>query len=146
MEKNKMSKNKNYYELLELNKIKNENGNITIIEKSTDFKFNLNRVYFLSNVPSGITRGGHAHKKLHQLIIPINGSFDIKLDNGKEKKSINLNNESVGLRIYPMTWREISNFSPGSICLVLASEEYDENDYIRKYDEFLELINNVNEF
>ena len=99
--------------------------------------FEIKRVYYLYDVPGGAERGGHAHKNLEQYIIAMSGSFDISLDDGVEKKKIHLNRSYYGLYVCPMIWREIDNFSSGSVCMVLASDYYDEDDYFRDYNEFL---------
>jgi hypothetical protein len=122
--------------VIQLNKIENPAGNITIIENGTHLPFDTKRIYYLYDVPGGAERGGHAHKVLRQLIVAASGSFDVILDDGKNKKIINLNRSYFGLMIVPGIWREIVNFSSGAICLVLASHKYDERDYIRDYSEF----------
>lgn len=122
---------------IELNRIYNENGSISVVQNSLDIPFDVNRIYYLYDIPSGSERGGHAHKILQQLIIAASGSFDIILDDGKQKTTVNLNRPNVGLLLPPGLWRELNNFSSGSICLVLASHEYSEEDYIREYEEFL---------
>jgi hypothetical protein len=99
--------------------------------------FDIQRVYYLYDVPGGAERGGHAHKALHQFIIAISGSFDILLDDGKNKKRVHLSRSYNGLYICPMIWRELDNFSSGSVCLVLASNKYEESDYYRDYNEFM---------
>jgi hypothetical protein len=124
--------------VVELNKIHNPAGNITIVQNGDDQPFNIKRIYYLYDVPSGSERGGHAHKKLFQLIVAASGSFDVILDDGRNKKIIQLNRPNFGLLIFPGIWREVVNFSSGAICLVLASEKYDESDYIRKHETFLE--------
>ena len=126
----------------ELPKIHNRGGNITPIDSGLNLPFQIARTYYLYDIPGGETRGGHAHKNLHQLIIAASGSFDILLDDGVNKKTVNLNRPYYGLHIVPGIWRELSNFSSGSICLVLASEKYDENDYFRDYNNFLKTKNN----
>jgi len=123
-------------DVIELKKIHNRAGNITVIDDRSDFPFSVKRVYYLYDVPSGGERGGHAHKKLHQLVVAASGYFEVVLDDGKFKKVIGLNRPSFGLYIIPGIWRELVNFSSGAICLVLASEKYDEEDYIRDYSEF----------
>ena len=123
--------------LIELPKVSDPRGNLTFIEGNTHIPFGIQRVYYLYDVPGGAERGGHAHKALHQLIIAMSGSFDIVLDDGTEKKRIHLNRSYFGLYVCPMMWREIDNFSSGSVCMVLASNLYDESDYFRDYDEFL---------
>jgi len=125
--------------IIELPIIHNRAGNITAINEVNDIPFKIKRVYYLYDVPGGEERGGHAHKKLYQLVVAASGSFDIVLDDGKMKKSINLNRPYFGLSIVPGIWREIVNFSSGSICLVLASEFYSIKDYIRDYQLFRNL-------
>ncbi len=123
--------------MLELPKISDPRGNLTFIEGGSHIPFDIRRVYYLYDVPGGAERGGHAHKQLHQLIIAMSGSFDIVLDDGYKKKSIHLNRSYIGLYVCPMMWREINNFSSGSVCMVLASNFYDEEDYYRNYESFL---------
>ena len=118
---------------IELPKIHNPAGNITALNENIDLPFRIKRVYYLYDVPGGEERGGHAHKNLYQLVVAASGSFDIVLDDGINKKTIQLNRPYFGLNIIPGIWREISNFSSGSICLVLASEFYNSADYIRDY-------------
>jgi hypothetical protein len=120
-----------------LPKISDPRGNLTFLESSRHIPFAIKRVYYLYDIPGGAERGGHAHKALHQLIIAISGSFDIHLDDGFEKKTIHMNRSFKGLYICPMIWRQIDNFSSGAICLVMASERYDELDYYRDYDDFI---------
>ncbi len=123
--------------VVELSKIHNPAGNITIVQNSDDLPFDVKRVYYLYDVPGGSERGGHAHKGLYQLIVAASGSFDVIIDDGRQKKIIQLNRPNFGLMVIPGIWREIVNFSSGAICFVLASEKYSEDDYIRKYDEFI---------
>lgn len=124
--------------LINLPKISDPRGKLSYIEGGVHLPFDIKRVYYLYDVPSGMVRGGHAHKNLHQLIIPISGSFDISLEDARgDKQTFHLNSPDIGLYICPMIWRDISNFSQGAVCMVLASAPYDEGDYIRKYDEFL---------
>lgn len=127
--------------VLELPKIKNRAGNITAIENNISIPFDVKRVYYLYDVPGGEARGGHAHKNLHQLIVAVSGSFDVMIDDGKNKKIVHLDRSYYGLQIVPGIWRELMNFSSGAICLVLASEKYDENDYIRDYSLFKNIKN-----
>jgi hypothetical protein len=127
--------------ILELNKIHNRAGNITIVEGHKNIPFSIKRLYYIYDIPGGEDRGGHAHKELYQLIIAASGSFDVIIDDGRGKKSIQLNRPYFGLLIVPGIWREIVNFSSGAICLVLASERYFEEDYIRDYNKFI-LIKN----
>ena len=123
--------------ILPLNKIHNRAGNITVIDVKKHLPFDIKRVFYFYDIPSGVGRGGHAHKELHQLIIAMSGSFDVVLDDGKEKKRVHLNRSYNGLYVCPMIWRELDNFSSGSVCMVLASNKYDENDYYRDYAEFM---------
>jgi hypothetical protein len=123
--------------ILELNKISEPRGNLTFIEGGRHVPFQIQRVYYLYDVPGGAERGGHAHKALHQFIIAMSGSFDVVLDDGREKKRFHLNRSYYGLYVCPMIWRELDNFSSGSVCLVLASNLYDESDYFRDYNPFL---------
>jgi dTDP-4-dehydrorhamnose 3,5-epimerase-like enzyme len=126
--------------IIQLPKISDPRGNLTFIEGSQHIPFNINRVYYLYDVPGGSLRGGHAHKDLSQLIIAMSGSFDVLLDDGKERKKFHLNRSYHGLFVCPMIWRELDNFSSGSICMVLASNVYDESDYYRDYNEYLKVI------
>lgn len=123
--------------IIDLPKIANPLGNLTFIEAGRHAPFEIKRVYYLYDVPGGAERGGHAHRELHQLMIAMSGSFDVLLDDGYQKKKFHLNRSYYGLYICPMVWREIDNFSSGSVCLVLASAFYDESDYIRDYDAFV---------
>jgi dTDP-4-dehydrorhamnose 3,5-epimerase-like enzyme len=106
-----------------------------------DIPFDVKRLYYLYDVPGGAERGGHAHKGLHQLIVAASGSFDVVLDDGKNRKVVELNRPYYGLYVIPGIWRELINFSSGAICLVLASEKYNIDDYIRDYEEFLKYSN-----
>jgi len=124
--------------IVELPKIDDPRGSLTFIEADRHIPFSFQRVYYLYDVPGGAERGGHAHKALHQLIIAMSGSFDIHLDDGLEKKTVHLNRSYYGLYVPPMMWREIDNFSSGSVCMVLASDYYDELDYYRDYGKFCE--------
>lgn len=126
--------------IVELPVIHDPRGNLTFIESNRHVKFDIKRVYYLYDVPGGAERGGHAHKQLHQLIIAMSGSFDIIIDDGHNKKKIHLNRSYQGLYICPMIWREIDNFSSGAVCMVLASDYYDEKDYYRDYDEFSNMV------
>jgi hypothetical protein len=123
--------------ILELDKHSHEKGNISIVQNGKEVPFNINRVYYLYDVPGGVDRGAHGHKELRQLIIAASGSFDLILNDGNNKRKITLNRPYVGLLIVPGIWREIINFSSGSICMVVASHKYDEADYIRNYEDFL---------
>jgi hypothetical protein len=128
--------------VVELVKIHNPAGNITIIQNGGREPFDIKRVYYLYDVPGGSERGGHAHKALHQLIVAASGSFDVILDDGRNKKIIQLNRPNFGLLVVPGIWREIVNFSSGAICLVLASEKYREEDYVRDYNDFIKMKKN----
>ncbi|NOR68340.1 MAG: WxcM-like domain-containing protein [Methylomarinum sp.] len=123
--------------IIDLPKIEDPRGNLTFIEGNNHIPFDIKRVYYLYDVPGGSERGGHAHKGLHQLIIAMSGSFDVVLDDGKEKKRVHLNRSYNGLYVCPMIWRELDNFSSASVCMVLASNSYDEEDYYRDYPEFM---------
>ncbi len=122
--------------ICEFNKHLSSKGNLTVIENMFTIPFNIKRVYYLYDIPGGGERGGHAHKKLKQLIIAVSGSFDVVLDDGKTRRTVTLNRPYYGLLLIPGIWRELNNFSSGSVCLVLASEFYDESDYIRDYSSF----------
>ena len=122
--------------IMELPKIVDQRGNLTYIEGMRHIPFEIKRVYYLYDVPGGAERGGHAHRDLHQLIIAMSGSFDVILDDGTEKKRFHLNRSYYGLYVCPMIWRELDNFSSGSVSLVLASNLYAESDYIRDYRSF----------
>ena len=123
-------------QLLDLPRVNDPRGNLTFIEANHHVPFDIKRVYYLYDVPGGSERGGHAHKALHQLIIAMSGSFDIHLDDGCTKKTIHMNRSYQGLYVCPMIWREIDNFSSGAVCMVLASDFYDELDYHREYKDF----------
>ncbi|WP_179022476.1 sugar 3,4-ketoisomerase [Winogradskyella forsetii] len=122
--------------LLEIPKVHDERGFLAVIEKNT-IPFAIQRVYYLYDVPSDSYRGGHAHKEQESVIIALSGSFEVTLNDGKTKKQIMLNKPNQGLYLPTGIWREIDNFSSGSVCLVLASTEYDESEYIRDYDDFV---------
>lgn len=127
--------------LIDLPKVHDNRGNLTFIENSRHIPFDIKRVYYLYDVPGGETRGGHAHKKLRQYIIAASGSFDVVLDDGKTRTKFSLNRSYYGLYIPTMTWRELENFSSGSVCLVLASEYYDPTDYYYTYEDFMKAVN-----
>ncbi len=128
------------YEILQLPKIEDVRGNISVIEKDI-LPYPIKRVYYLYDIPSNAHRGGHAHIELQQCLIALSGSFDVVLDNGNERKSVHLNKPDKGLIIPSGVWRELENFSSGAVCLVIASKEYDESDYIRDFDAFLKYTN-----
>jgi WxcM-like, C-terminal len=123
--------------LVDLPVVHDSRGNLTFIEGRRHIGFEIARVYYLYDVPGGAERGGHAHKALHQLLIAMSGSFDVVLDDGRNRGRCHLNRSYRGLYLPPMIWREMDNFSSGSVCLVLASAPFDEADYMRDYDEFL---------
>lgn len=127
-------------EFVNLEKITDPRGNLTFIEGKRHIPFDIERVYYLYDVPSGEMRAGHAHYNLQQLVIGISGSFDILLDNGYERQTVTCNRPFQGILMKSLVWREINNFSSGAVCLVLASMRYEESDYIRNYDEFLKVV------
>lgn len=123
--------------IVNMQKFQTNAGNITVAQNDYNIPFEVKRIYYLYDVPGGESRGGHAHYKLDQYILAASGSFDVLLDDGKNKKKITLNRPYLALHIVPGLWRELNNFSSGSVCLVLASHLYDEKDYIREYDTYL---------
>jgi hypothetical protein len=123
--------------LVDLPVVRAPEGNLTFIEGSNHVPFDIARVYYLYDVPGGATRGGHAHRTLRQLLIAISGSFEVVLDDGTDKRRITLNRSYTGLLLTPMIWRELVDFTTGSVCMVLASDVYDESDYFRDYADFL---------
>lgn len=126
--------------LVDLPKVHDARGNLTFVEGTRHVPFAIERVYYLYDVPGGAERGGHAHRELRQLIIAMSGSFDVILDDGAERKRVHLNRSYYGLYVPRLIWRELDNFSSGSVCLVLASNRYDEADYFRSYDDFLRAV------
>lgn len=129
--------------LIELPKISDPRGNLSFIEGGQHIPFNINRVYYLYDVPGGSDRGSHAHKELHQFIVAMSGSFDVVLSDGKDSQRFHLNRSYYGLYVCPMMWRHLDNFSSGAVCMVLASAHYDEADYIRDYAQYLRLVSNT---
>jgi hypothetical protein len=119
--------------VIDLPRVTDDRGNLTFIESGVHVPFLIERVYYLYDVPGGAERGGHAHKTIHQLLVAVSGSFDVHIDNGRDRNSFHLNRAYHGLYIPPMNWREIDNFSGGSVCLALASARFEESDYIRDY-------------
>ena len=126
--------------LINLPQISDPRGNLSFIEGGKHIPFDIKRVYWIYDVPGGEKRGGHAYKNLHEFVIALSGSFDVVLDDGKEKKVYPLNRSYYGLYVPNMIWRSLESFSTNSLCLILASDPYDENDYIRDYDDFLRMI------
>jgi dTDP-4-dehydrorhamnose 3,5-epimerase-like enzyme len=131
-----------FCKLIDLPKIEDPRGNLTFIENDRHLPFDIKRVYYLYDVPGGALRAGHAHKTLHQFLIAMSGSFDVTVDDGQNQTKFHLNRSYYGLYIPPMVWREIDNFSSGSICLALASDFFDEADYYRQYPEFKKAVRN----
>jgi len=127
----------NNCKVIQLPKISDPRGNLTFIEGNSHIPFDIKRVYYLYDVPGGSVRGSHAHKKLHQLIVAMSGSFDVVLNDGMNEKRFHLNRSYSGLYVCPMMWRTLDNFSSGSVCMVLASLPYEESDYYRDYNEFV---------
>lgn len=127
--------------IIDIPKIVDEQGrgNLAVIEKDT-YPFDIKRVYYLYDVPSDAYRGGHAHKEVYELLIAISGSFEVLLDDGKTKQKVMLNKPNKGLLIPTRIWRELDNFSSGAVCLVLASDVFDESDYIRDYNSFIHAV------
>ncbi len=125
--------------IIELPKISDPRGNLTFLESGRHIPFDMKRVYYLYDVPGGAERGGHGHRRLEQFIIAMSGSFDVVLDDGVNQKRFHMNRSYYGLYVCPMMWREITNISSGAVCVVMASEFYDEADYIREYNEFVSL-------
>lgn len=126
-------------QLIDIPKIEDPRGNLAVIEKDL-IPYAIERTYYLFDVPSGAYRGGHAHKECVELLIAVSGSFEVVLDNGKEKQRVMLNNPTKGLLIPINMWRELESFSSGAVCLVLASQTYDEADYIRDYEAYISLM------
>lgn len=122
---------------IDLPVIHDARGNLTFVEGDRHIPFSIQRVYYLYDVPGGSERGGHAHRNLHQLIIAMSGSFDVVLSDGVETQRFHLNRSYFGLYVCPMIWRTLDNFSSGSVCMVLASNRYDEADYFRDYDQYV---------
>ena len=132
--------NINSCSIIQLPKISDPRGNLTFIEGSNHVPFDIKRVYYTYDVPGGTDRGGHAHKALHQLIVAMSGSFDVTLHDGRNKKKYHLNRSYEGLFVCPMIWRDLANFSSGSVCMVLASNLYETSDYYRDYDEYAQAV------
>jgi len=126
--------------IIDLPRIQDPRGNLTFIEGHNHVPFEIARVYYLYDVPGGESRGGHAHRQLEQFIIAMSGSFDVVLDDGRDQRTVSLNRSYYGLYMPRMVWRELVNFSSGSVCTVLASRPYEEEDYFRDYDEFVAAV------
>ena len=127
--------------LVDLPKITDQRGNLSVVEGGNHIPFDIKRVYYLYDVPGGSSRAGHGHRELEQLIIAMSGSFDVIVDDGHESKKFHLNRSYYGLYIPKKMWREVENFSSGGVCLVLASTAYDASDYFHDYDEFAKFAN-----
>jgi hypothetical protein len=126
--------------IFDLPRIQDPRGNLTFAEGNRHVPFEIRRVYYLYDVPAGAERGGHAHRRLHQVLVAVSGSFRVRLDDGTERRTVLLNRPYTALHIVPGIWRELEDFSSGSVCLVLASERYDEADYWRDYTSFLDAV------
>ncbi|NPD91537.1 sugar 3,4-ketoisomerase [Xylanibacter muris] len=129
--------------LTDIKKITDYRGNLSVVEELKDIPFKIARAYWVYDVPGGECRGGHAHKTLKQFLVALSGSFTVTLDDGTEKRTFLLNHPYQGLLIETGIWRTMDDFSSGAVCLVLASEVYDEDDYIREYDKFLEYVSDA---
>lgn len=136
-----MMRNTKVYDctMIELDQHHHDTGNITVVENNKTVPFDIKRAYYLYDIPGGASRGGHAHKNLYQLIVAASGSFSVTLDDGDVKRTFTLNRPYQGLLVVPGIWRTLDDFSSGSVCLVLASEKYDSEDYIREYNEYIKL-------
>ncbi|MEM3730868.1 MAG: FdtA/QdtA family cupin domain-containing protein [Candidatus Bathyarchaeia archaeon] len=137
------SSNLSKCKIIYLPKVSDTRGNLTFIEENKHIPFEIKRVYYIYDVPGGESRGGHAHRRLQQFMIAASGSFDVILDDGFKRKKFHLNRAYYGLYIPPMIWRELNNFSSGAVCLVLASDLYDADDYIRDYETFKRMVNSA---
>ena len=129
--------------IIHLPKIHSKQGNITPVQNNLNIPFNVKRVYYLYDIPGGESRGAHGHKDLESLIIALSGSFDVTVDDGFNKKTVHLNRPNLSLNLKPGIWRDLSNFSSGAICLVLASDVFKEEDYLRDYNDFLDFKKNT---
>ncbi len=129
--------------LIDFPRINDPRGNLTFVEGSRHIPFDIKRIYYLYDVPGGAERGAHGHRALQQVVIAMSGSFDITLDDGREKTRFHLNRSYYGLYVPPMMWRELDNFSSGSVCLVLASDYFVESDYFRRYEDFIAAVEEV---
>jgi dTDP-4-dehydrorhamnose 3,5-epimerase-like enzyme len=137
-----MKNSKSTWDLIEIPKINDPRGNLSFVESNVHIPFDIKRVFYIYDVPTGFDRGAHAHKKLHQFLICLSGSFDVELDDGVVVDTIHLNRPWKGLHIPPMVWAAEVNFDPGSICMVLTSDYFDESDYFRNYNDFVTALRN----
>lgn len=128
--------------MIDLPRITDPRGNLSVVQGGSHIPFDIRRVFYLYDVPGGATRGGHAHHREQQVLIAVSGSFDVELDDGRGKMRVTLNRPFRGVLIPPGVWRELDNFSSGSVCLTLSSIDYDESDYIRDYEIFTRLSEN----
>ena len=128
--------------LITLDTNHHENGNLSVVENAGEVAFTVKRVYYIYDVPGGAERGGHSHYRCHRFIVAVSGSFDVVIDDGVERRTVTLNRSNIGLHVVPGVWIELNNFSSGSVCLSLASELYDADDYVRDYQKFLLLTKN----
>lgn len=126
--------------VLDLGKIENDRGNLTVVQSLETVPFDIKRVFYLYDIPGGEARGAHAHKECHQFLVAASGSFEVVLDDGHEKRTVYLNRPFKGLHVPPGIWAAEQEFSSGAVCLVLASEPYEESDYIRDYDDYLDFV------
>ena len=129
--------------LIDLSKIENRSGNITVIENNLDIPFEVKRIFYIYDIPGGESRGAHAHKECHQFLVSASGSFEVHLDDGINKKTVMLNQPYTGLNVPPGIWASEINFSSGAICLVMTSHKFNEDDYIRDYQDFLKFKNEI---
>jgi hypothetical protein len=135
-----MQSSNSWFRIIDLPKISDPRGNLTFVESNSHIPFEIRRVFFLYDIPTGSDRGAHAHKELHQFLICVSGSFDVAIECGEHRETVHLNRPWTGLHVPPMVWAAEQNFDPGSVCLVLASDFYDETDYIRDYDEYRRIL------
>ena len=126
--------------IIDFPKITDHRGSLSFVEGNKHIPFDIKRIYYLYDIPTNIERGAHGHKELEQIVIPISGSFDFTLDDGYKRKTFSLKEPSQGLYVPSMMWRELTDFSSGSVCLILASDVYKEEDYYRNYEEFLDAV------
>ena len=126
--------------IMDLPKMLDSRGNLTFIEQNKHIPFDIKRIFYIYDVPTGESRGAHAHHNLHQFMICVSGSFNVELDDGFNKKTVHLNRPWHGLYVPPLIWSAETNFDPGSVCIILVSELYDEDDYIRDYQKFLKIV------